>query len=68
MLKDGDRCTFPLGRDLQKRAGWVGDTYANAEAVLDALLADPPDCVLVDIMMPSIDGFALLTRIRAQSR
>jgi PAS domain S-box-containing protein len=36
---------------------------------MDALakaLADPPDLVLTDVMMPNIDGFGLLAALRAQ--
>ncbi|MET0268151.1 MAG: ATP-binding protein [Duganella sp.] len=40
-------------------------TCADGEAALAALLRDPPDMLLSDVMMPRLDGFALLKAIRA---
>ena len=38
-------------------------------AALEALAADPlPDLVLLDVLLPRIDGFALLKRLRAEER
>jgi len=53
----------------------LGDAYrlqycADGQAALDAALEDPPDLVLSDVMMPRLDGFALLKALRenAQTR
>jgi PAS domain S-box-containing protein len=43
-------------------------TVANGSEALNAALADPPDLVLTDVMMPVVDGFELLKRIRADER
>ncbi|MBV8569892.1 MAG: PAS domain S-box protein [Acidobacteriaceae bacterium] len=40
-------------------------TAANGEEALEAALAAPPDLVLSDIMMPSVDGLQLLHKLRA---
>lgn len=37
---------------------------ANGMQALTAALADPPDLVLTDVMMPELDGFALLKALR----
>lgn len=38
-------------------------------AAIDALSKDPlPDLVLLDVMLPRIDGFAVLRRLRAEER
>ena len=38
-------------------------------AALEALAADPlPDLVLLDVLLPRIDGFALLKRLHAEER
>ena len=38
---------------------------ADGEAAFAELLRDPPDLLLSDVMMPRLDGFGLLARIRA---
>ncbi|RSZ60761.1 response regulator [Massilia atriviolacea] len=37
----------------------------DGEAAFAQLLADPPDVLLSDVMMPRLDGFGLIARIRA---
>ncbi|TWI69767.1 PAS domain S-box-containing protein [Pseudoduganella lurida] len=37
----------------------------DGEAAFEALLRDPPDVLLSDVMMPRLDGFGLIARIRA---
>jgi PAS domain S-box-containing protein len=43
---------------------WVVETAADGREALDKLLANPPDLVLSDVMMPGVDGFQLLREIR----
>jgi signal transduction histidine kinase len=40
------------------------DTVADGGAALDHVLADTPDLVLADVMMPVLDGFGLVAGIR----
>ncbi len=37
----------------------------DGQAALDAVLDDPPDLVLLDVMMPVLDGVEVLRRLRA---
>jgi signal transduction histidine kinase len=41
---------------------------ADGAAALEAALAAPPDVVLTDVMMPALDGFGLLARLRDDDR
>jgi CheY-like chemotaxis protein len=38
------------------------------QIALERILVDPPDLVLADVMMPRLDGFSLLKRLRADER
>ncbi len=40
----------------------------DGEAALQSAVADPPDLVLTDVMMPRLDGFGLLASLRAHER
>lgn len=40
--------------------------YADGERALQAALADPPDLVLLDIMLPGRDGLSVLRALRQQ--
>jgi PAS domain S-box-containing protein len=55
-------------RDYLKRllgATYVVSTATNGREAIEAIERDPPDLVLTDVMMPEIDGFELLSRIRS---
>jgi two-component system, sensor histidine kinase and response regulator len=39
----------------------------NGEQAIDQFVTEAPDCVLLDIRMPGMDGFAVCDRIRAMS-
>jgi signal transduction histidine kinase len=41
---------------------------SDGQAALESALADPPDLVLSDVMMPRLDGFGLLKALRADDR
>ena len=47
--------------------GYDVDVVHDGRQALDAALADPPDLVLLDVMMPSLDGVEVLRRLRAHS-
>jgi len=56
-----------VGR-LLSRAGFVVITASDGEKALAACLANPPDLVLTDVMMPKLDGFGLVARLRSDAR
>jgi DNA-binding response OmpR family regulator len=48
-----------------EREGFAVDTAEDGEAALSAFEASKPDLVLLDLMLPSIDGFEVFRRLRS---
>ncbi|MGA9377624.1 MAG: response regulator [Phormidium sp.] len=46
--------------------GYVVDTANNGKAALAKVQTTPPDLILLDAMMPGMDGYELTKRIREQ--
>ncbi|MDG2260781.1 MAG: response regulator transcription factor [Actinomycetota bacterium] len=47
--------------------GWVVDEADNGEAAVEKFTREPADVVLIDIMLPGMDGFELCRSIRRAS-
>lgn len=62
----------PLNRDLLSRQlarrGYIVETAADGREALDKLAAREFDVVLLDVIMPQMDGVETLQRIRADAR
>lgn len=54
-------------RFLMEREGYQVEVAPTGKAALDALGREPADLVLLDVMMPDIDGFEVCQRIRTSS-
>jgi signal transduction histidine kinase len=55
-------------RRLLVDASWQVETAADGSSALEQALAQPPDLVLSDVMMPGLDGFVLLHALRSNLR
>lgn len=53
---------------ILRAAGYEVEALASAQAALERCGSAPPDILVSDVMMPHIDGFELLQRIRADAR
>jgi two-component system, OmpR family, response regulator len=48
--------------------GWAVSVHTNAADALAAIAHTRPDVVVVDVVMPDVDGLQLATEIRANDR
>ena len=67
LLVDDDRMiTSPLRRTLEQN-GYDVLLASNGRAGLDMALVEKPDVVVLDVMMPEMDGWAVCRELRQQS-
>lgn len=53
-----------LVQKMLNRFNFTTRTAANGQLALDAVAAQKPDLILLDLMMPGIDGFEVIRRLR----
>lgn len=66
VVEDDDDCRELMSLILQDE--YAVTTAVNGEQALEAIERDKPDVVLLDIMIPHIDGWEVLRRLRADGR
>ena len=47
---------------------WIVREAANGREALDRLRQDKPDVILLDLMMPEMDGFAVVAALQKEPR
>jgi DNA-binding response OmpR family regulator len=65
LVIDDDASVRALSSDVLEVEGFAVRTAEDGFAGLRSIAADRPDCVVLDVMMPGMDGHAVLQRIRA---
>ena len=66
MIEDDESLASMVGEYLQT-AGMQVDAVHDAAAGLAALSRSEPDAIILDVMLPDLDGFEVCRRIRADS-
>jgi two-component system phosphate regulon response regulator PhoB len=66
LVVDDDPETVFLFSFILKRAGYKVATAFNGKSALERAQQARPDLVLLDVMMPEVDGFDVTRRLRAQ--
>ncbi|MEM9515017.1 MAG: response regulator transcription factor, partial [Actinomycetota bacterium] len=65
-VEDDERIRSAVKLALEDE-GWVVDEAESGEEAIDMFQASAPDVVLIDIMLPGIDGFELCRTLRRTS-
>ncbi len=65
-VEDDERIRASVRLALEDE-GWTVDEAATGEDAVELFIANPADVVLIDIMLPGIDGFELCRVIRRSS-
>lgn len=68
LLIDDDADLGPLMAEFFTQRGLALDCALNGRAGLDCALAHPYDLIILDVMMPGIDGFEVLRQLREKSK
>ena len=63
MVEDDDSVRKALGR-LLRSAGLAADTYASGEEFLKAMPLRLPDCLVLDLHLPGMNGLGVQSRLR----
>lgn len=68
LLVDDNPVVMAVYRSGLSMAGFTVDAASNGEAALAQAAATVPDVIVLDLMLPVIDGFEVLRRVRADPR
>ena len=66
LVVDDDPTVSDVVARYLDHAGFAVAVVADGAVALDAALADPPDLVVLDLMLPGLDGLEVFRRLRAQ--
>ncbi len=65
LIADDEANIARLAQINLMRAGFEVSVAADGEKALAAIAEQQPDLLILDVMMPHVDGFAVLERLRA---
>src|SRR5918995_6245775 len=68
LLIDDDEALCGLLTEYLDQFGFAVKAAYHPDEGLRALRADPPDIVVLDVMMPGMDGFAVCRKVRETSQ
>jgi len=67
LVVDDDEEQRQFVREILGARGWTVREAANGRLGLDAIAAELPDVILLDLMMPEMDGFEVVAALRANA-
>ena len=67
LVADDDAWILRMVATVLEKRGYSVETATDGEDALARALARPPDLLITDVMMPRLDGWALVRQLRAHS-
>jgi DNA-binding response OmpR family regulator len=67
LVVDDDVTVSEVVARYLERDGYVVEVRADGREALDRALAEPPDLVVLDLMLPGMDGLEICRRLRAMA-
>jgi hypothetical protein len=64
LVVEDDGATRQMVCRMLEKEGWVTVEAENGRVALERIAARPPSLVLLDLMMPEMDGFAFISELR----
>jgi CheY-like chemotaxis protein len=64
LVVEDDEVTRRVLRETLEKEGWEVYEAGNGRAALDVVAAHRPDLILLDLLMPEMDGFEFLEQLR----
>ena len=68
LLVEDDRFLRRACEKSLQQQGFTVSTAPDGEEALRAIRADPPDIILLDLLMPKVSGFEVLKGIRSDEK
>jgi signal transduction histidine kinase/CheY-like chemotaxis protein len=68
LIIEDDESSRQLMRRILNRNGWKTVEAENAREGLEKVALQPPSLILLDLMMPEMNGFEFVTRLRMEDR
>ncbi len=65
LIVDDDQVNLHLWQTLLSKEGYIVDILAEGDLALDVVKENPPDLLLLDIMMPGISGYEICEKLKA---
>ena len=65
LVVDDEALLRSVLKDALEEAGYTVVLAENGHVAITLARTDPPDCILMDIMMPDLDGYDACTVIKA---
>ena len=67
LVVDDVRGNVQLATALLEREGYTVTAASTGRDALDAVARDQPDLILLDVMLPDLDGFEICRRLKADA-